>query len=101
NTGVPVQNFVDQLRVVDFRNRDLLQKMGNNLYALEPGNEDQIIPPRHLGVSQGFIERANVVPTTEMIHLMDSMRTFEANSRVLRKIDDTVQRAVNDVGRVS
>jgi len=54
-----------------------------------------------LGVSQGFIERANVVPTTEMIYLMDSMRTFEANSRVLRKIDDTVQRAVNDVGRVS
>ena len=101
NTGVPVQNFVDQLRIVDFRNRDLLMKVGNNLYTLEPGNEDNIIPPRRLGVAQGYIERSNCVPTTEMIHLIDSMRNFEANSRVIRKIDQTLRRTVNDVGRVS
>ncbi|MFH1739679.1 MAG: hypothetical protein ABIH23_11775, partial [bacterium] len=63
-TGVPIQTFVDQLRVVDFQNRDLLMKVGNNLYTLEPGNEETVIPPRHLGVAQGFVERSNCMPTT-------------------------------------
>ncbi len=99
-TGSEVQNFVDQVRIVDFRNRDLLMKEGNNLYRLEEGNQNTIIPPRELGVAQGYIERSNSVPTTEMLYMMDSMRNFEANSRVLRKIDDTLRRAVNDVGRV-
>jgi flagellar basal-body rod protein FlgG len=99
-TGAEVQTPVDQLRIVDFDNRDLLLKEGNNLYALEPGHEGHIIPPRDLRVAQGYIERANCIPTTEMIHLMECMRNFEANSRVLRKIDDTLRRAVNDVGRV-
>ena len=99
-TGTDMQVFVDQLRIVDFANRDLLLKEGNNLYSLEPGHAANIIPPRHLSVAQGYIERSNSVPTTEMIHLMDCMRNFEANSRVLKKIDDTLRRAVNDVGRV-
>lgn len=100
-TGVKTGTvLVDQIRVVAFDNPDLLFKEGNNLYRLDGNPADHIVAPAKLKVAQGFVEQSNALPTTEMIYLMDSQRAFEANSRVLRSTDETLRRAVNDVGRL-
>ena len=94
------RQFVDQIRIVDVDNPDLLFKEGNNLYRLDADAATHLRAPARLKVAQGYSEQANSVPTTEMIYLMDSQRAFEANARVLRSSDETLRLAVQDVGRV-
>ena len=94
------KQFVDQIRVVDVDNPDMLFKEGNNLYRLDGDAATHLRAPANLRVAQGYTEQANAVPTTEMIYLMDSQRAFEANARVLKSADETLRLAVQDVGRI-
>ena len=49
----------------------------------------------------GFIERSNVDPATELTELMDAQRQLEANANMIHIQDETLDKLVNDVGRVS
>lgn len=100
-TGIPTSVMVDQARVVDFKDKDLLFREPGNLFRVEPGTEDNVTVPENLSVHQGYIERSNSIPTTEMVKLIDTFRNYQANSRVIQALDQTLQRAVNSVGRVS
>ncbi len=100
NTGIMNDVILDQIRVVDFENKDLLFREPGNLFRVEEGSEDNIIPPERFRVMQGYIERANTAPTTEMVKLIDSSRIHEASARVVQALDETLQAAVNEVGRV-
>ena len=51
-------------------------------------------------VRSGFLESSNVNPLEEMVNLIEIYRQFEANQRALRTQDETLDKAVNDVGRV-
>ncbi|UCZ53002.1 flagellar hook-basal body protein [Bacillus shivajii] len=51
-------------------------------------------------IQQGFIERSNVDASQTMTEMMSAMRAFEANQRVLQAYDRSMERAVNDVGRL-
>ena len=49
-------------------------------------------------VLQGFLESSNANPITEMVDMIDSYRWFEADQRAVKVLDDTLNRAVNNVG---
>ncbi|TQR21183.1 flagellar hook-basal body protein [Psychrobacillus vulpis] len=49
---------------------------------------------------QGFIERSNVDSARTMTDLLTAYRAFEANQKVLQAYDQSMQKAVNEVGRV-
>lgn len=51
-------------------------------------------------VVQGSIEQSNVNEGDEMTSVMAQMRSFETNQKVLSAIDQTLQLAANDVGKV-
>ncbi|MHB9025455.1 MAG: flagellar hook-basal body protein [Armatimonadota bacterium] len=51
-------------------------------------------------VAQGSLEDSNVNPVAEMVALINATRSFEANQRVVQAMDATLDRAVNDIGRV-
>jgi flagellar basal-body rod protein FlgG len=51
-------------------------------------------------VRSGFVERANVDPSTELVQLMETQRMLEANANMIRYQDQTLSRLVNDVGRI-
>lgn len=51
-------------------------------------------------IAQGYLENANVNSVEEMVDLIVNMRTYEAGQKVIRAIDDTLDKAVNQVGRV-
>jgi flagellar basal-body rod protein FlgF len=48
---------------------------------------------------QGALEMSNVNSVNDMVDLIGTMREFEANQRALRSIDETLERAANQVGR--
>jgi flagellar basal-body rod protein FlgF len=51
-------------------------------------------------VAQGYLEAANVNSVREMVGLIATMRSFEASQKAVHGIDETLGRAVNDVGRM-
>jgi len=48
----------------------------------------------------GSLEQANVDPLREMVSLMTAVRSYETNQKVLQTQDETLGRAVSDLGRV-
>ena len=88
-----------QFRIVDFKDRSGLRKIGDSLYESTPQSGD----PREISattpVKQGFVEKSNVNVILEMVKMIQTSRIYEANSRAIRTHDDTLNRAINQVGR--
>lgn len=49
---------------------------------------------------QGFIESSNVDVTQTMTEMMSTFRLYEANQKVLQAYDRSIEKTVNEVGRV-
>ncbi|KAA3615492.1 MAG: flagellar basal-body rod protein FlgF [Calditrichaeota bacterium] len=84
--------------VVDFENPDGLMKAGNNLFARADGmSEPQQIETL---VKQGSLEQSNVNPLEEMVNLILISRDYTQNQKSIQTQDSTLQKAVNDLGRI-
>lgn len=95
---------VGRLTIVFTDQTGPLRKVGSNLYAAdglgshvmpEPATEGQ---PYRLLV--GYLEAANVEPVLEMVALMATMRSYEANQKALQIQDEALGKAANEVGRL-
>jgi flagellar basal-body rod protein FlgF len=51
-------------------------------------------------LQQGFIERSNVDGAQTVTEMMTALRSFEANQKMLQAYDQSMERAVNDIGRI-
>jgi flagellar basal body rod protein FlgG len=87
---------VGQLLVVD-PPRDQLTKDGGTRFAAPP--EVPLTPAPNGRVAQGFVEGSNVNAVLTMIEMIDALRVYESAQRAARSQDETLSRAVNDVGR--
>jgi len=87
---------VGQVLVVD-PPRDQLTKDGGTRFAAPP--EVPLTPAPNARVTQGFVEGSNVNAVLTMIEMIDALRVYESAQRAARSQDETLGRAVNDVGR--
>lgn len=80
-----------------------LMKEGNGLYRTNDGAE---LPNATANgqvsytLKQGFIEGSNVDVTQAMSEMMTAFRAFEANQKVLQAYDKSMDKAVNEIGRL-
>ncbi|MPQ32512.1 flagellar basal body rod protein FlgG [Clostridium estertheticum] len=81
--------------LVDFKDYNSIKKVGDNLY--DGANP---IQNANVTVRQGSLEKSNVNVTNEMVNMMEIMRNFESNQKVMQAIDTTLGKAVNEVGTV-
>lgn len=51
-------------------------------------------------VKQGYVERSNVDPTAATVEMMTALRAYEANQKVVQFYDRSMDKAVNEVGRL-
>ncbi|MCM3760129.1 flagellar hook-basal body protein [Alkalihalobacillus oceani] len=51
-------------------------------------------------LQQGFLERSNVDTARTMTEMMNAYRSFEANQRILQAYDQSMDKAVNEIGRI-
>lgn len=51
-------------------------------------------------VVQGFLELPNFEPVREMVELIEVMRSYESSQRLIKAQDETLGKAVNEVGRL-
>lgn len=88
-------NAAYKFNIADFSDYKTLQKVGDNLY--EGSN-----PTSYSGakINQKSLEASNVNITNEIVNMMTVMRTFETNQKVVQTMDETLSKAVNEVGSV-
>ncbi|WZL73630.1 flagellar hook-basal body complex protein [Clostridiaceae bacterium 35-E11] len=91
--------YMDQLDIVDITNIKDLRKQGDNLYRMAEQTTPQIQPFTGQ-VLQGFLEQSNVNPIKEMVQMITLFRNYESNQRMIKAYDDTIGKAVNEVGKV-
>ena len=87
---------VDQLRLASFA-PEVLVRAGHTNFSLAAGAQEQPVSGR---VVQGALEASNVNPTQTMTSMIDVLRLYESSQRVLEIQNETLKRAVNDIGRV-
>lgn len=51
-------------------------------------------------VVQGSIEQSNVSVVREMVDMITNLRSFEANQKVVQSVDQTLDKLINEAGKV-
>ncbi|MDU6873749.1 MAG: flagellar hook-basal body complex protein [Clostridium sp.] len=83
------------LALADFQDYGNLEKMGDNYFRGENPMYNTVVT-----VSQGFVEASNVNITNEMVNIITNQRSFETNQKFVSMLDETLNKAANDIGRV-
>ncbi len=81
--------------IIDFENYDNLVKRGDNLYSGEDG-----FIAKYFKVKQGYLEGSNVDYINNTALLMETVKEFEANQKVIQTIDSTLSKIANEIGTV-
>ena len=97
--GVITQNGVNiaQIGVIDFADYDFLAKYGENLYDLVAGGQ---IIPSDAYIEQGALEMSNVNVVDEMVNMIAIQRAYETGQKMIQTEDSTLDKAVNQVGKI-
>lgn len=95
--GDPLALFVG---VIEDPNR--LIRYGNGNFRLPEGDEPPALvnPEDDVELLQGYIEQSNVDPVQASVDLMAAQRAYETNQRIVRYYDQSLEKTVNEVGRV-
>jgi flagellar basal body rod protein FlgG len=89
--------IVAHIGFFDTGDPEALQKDGGTLLSIPEGATLTQASPT---VRTGFVERSNVDPATELTELMDTQRQLEANANMIHIQDETLDKLVNDVGKI-
>lgn len=81
--------------ISDFNDYNGIKRIGDNLYEGEGATQKNNVP-----IQQNALEKSNVNVINEMINMMTVMRTFETNQKMIQSIDETLGKAVNEVGSI-
>ena len=89
--------LVGRLQIVDFQNRDALSLYGENMFEALP--EAGMVASTAL-TRQGYLETSNVNVINEMVSMITITRAYETNQKMMQTIDSTLDKAVNEIGKV-
>lgn len=84
-----------KLQLVTFADLKVLTKAGENLFA-----GPMTAMNATCQVRQGWLEGSNVDLGTEMVNMITVQRNYESNQRMINMLNDTLQKTVNEIGRV-
>lgn len=90
--------YVGTIEIVDFENREALQKVGSTMFINLKGNQN--IKTATGEIAQGKLETSNVDLTEQMIDMMDVSRRYETSQRAIQMLDAIYGLAANEIGKV-
>lgn len=82
-----------------------IRKEGDGFWVpVEAGEPTALVTPfEATGLYEfrvGYLESSNVESVTEMVEMMTTMRSYEANQKAVQAQDETLQKLVTEVGRI-
>ena len=87
-----------RLGILEAPDPSKLKKEGGVLFS-DP--DATPVAARDVRIETGTLEGANVDPASELARLMDTQRELEANANMIRYQDSTLDKLVNQVGKIS
>lgn len=78
----------------------LLRWEGNPEAGPQAVTEVELVNNTGTFVKQGFIEQSNVDVTQTMTEMITTYRGFESNQKVIQAYDRSMEKTVNDIGRI-
>ncbi|RAP73965.1 flagellar hook-basal body protein [Paenibacillus montanisoli] len=91
-----------QLLITRVENPNMLIREGDGKFRV--GDDAAGIRPiganDRVELKQGYVERSNVDSAQSMVDLMSAARAYEANQKVIQFYDKSLDKAVNEIGRV-
>ena len=88
-----------QLRIADFKKPYRLLREGNG-YFKPQAPDNPVIASQGFAVEQGFLEGSNVNVINNMTTMLTAYRNFEADQKALQAQDETLEKAVSEVGKL-
>lgn len=98
-SGRVIQNdqVIAILQITDFKDYNFLKHYGENFYQPVEGAE---VTEASAKVQSGYLEASNVQVVREMVELISVTRQYESNQKILQAYDETLQKSVNDIGKI-
>ncbi len=94
-------NKVGTIGLYEFENINLLIPRGNGLYEnIDPQNNEPVQSQTAV-VRQGFLEGSNVDLVGTMVTMISQYRNYEASQKTMHAVDETIDKAVNQIGVVT
>ncbi len=87
-----------RLKVVDFADSAALVRQGNYFAAPLSILPTQARPDGTL-IEQGVLEVSNMNAVTAMISMIEAMRSYETQAKMIETIDDMTRKSIEEVGR--
>lgn len=84
------------LKIAYTPDADQLEKAGDGLF----NGETEAADDANFSIEQGALEQSNVDANESMTDMMTSYRSFETNQRALKAYDESMGKAVSEVGQV-
>lgn len=90
-----ILNHDIKLFIADFDDYQGLETMGDTIFLI-----DMDYNAIDGEVRQGYLELSNVNVVDEIVKMIEVSREFESNQKILNSMDETLRRAVNEIGKV-
>lgn len=99
NGEILIDNLLqNQLYIVTFNDLHNLQKVGRNMYQAKEMLPEEVNNP---GLKQGFLETSNINPVSEMVEMIEALRSFESYQKAIQLLDGVNDLASNRLGRIA
>lgn len=85
------ENRMGKIQLVGIEDMKTLRKQGSSLYI---GTENTVETAFTGIVEQGFLESSNANSIEEMINMINVMRTYESNQKIVQTYDTSLEKAV-------
>jgi flagellar basal-body rod protein FlgG len=88
-----------KLAIADFKKPYRLVREGSSYFRPALPDNPAIDSPG-FAIKQGYLEGSNVSPVKNMVQMISAFRTYEAEQKALMAQNETLGKAVTEVGRV-
>ncbi len=101
NGDITVEDrVVDKIKIVQFEDPTLLTKIGGTYFTDEDQAMVYDLPPEKIQLRQGYLEGSNVSGMDEVVQMIELYQQFELAQKAISSQDHTLDRLINDAGRV-
>jgi len=91
-------DVVGTIRVVEVEDKSQLLKIGRSAFMIPAGIEP--VAAVNFAIRQGYLETSNVDIVKEMVEMIISYRNYEADAKSVQTQDQSLEKLINNVGRV-
>ena len=90
-------NYVATIGLTDFEDYNYLERFGENYFETVEGATEAETDSE---IYSGYLELANISVVTEMVNMIALQRQYESNQKVITTFDESLDIAVNQIGKV-